>query len=106
MTDVEADERGDWALPATLTEGMTVWGAWGGAQIRLEQRLADGELEQILTGAGDDTPVIPIIEAVLMLAVRDDCPRSTEDGNPYRLTADEARALRDLLNIATARGAL
>ena len=31
---------------------------------------------------------------------------STEDGHPALLPADDARALRDLLNIATARGYL
>lgn len=32
--------------------------------------------------------------------------RSTENGNPYILSAFEARKLRDLLNVATARGFL
>lgn len=47
--------------------------------------------------------------------VRDDClafhvmenaKRSSEQGQPVLMTLDEARRLRDLLNVATARGAL
>lgn len=40
------------------------------------------------------------------LQVRYGAQRSTEDGQPVLLTHDEARKVRDLLNMATARGML
>lgn len=40
------------------------------------------------------------------LHVRSEAPRSPETGNPVLLSHDEARKMRDLLNVATARGAL
>lgn len=95
------------ALPSTLTDGLTVWGPYGGAQIRLESTLlADDAGELLLDDAGGVqlAPIPPI--GCLYLAFNDNAPRSTEDGQPYRLGLIEARALRDLLNTATARGAL
>ena len=87
-------------LPPSLTDGLTIWGEWGGAQMRVEAGLCTCEQPE-------SPHVDPALEAgALYLAFSDACYQSTEDGHPYRLTADEARALRDLLNIATARGVL
>lgn len=40
------------------------------------------------------------------LHVKEDAMRSSEAGNPVILDRTEARRVRDLLNVATARGAL
>lgn len=87
-------------LPASLYDGLTIWGDYGGAQMRVEAGLC--------TCDNPDSPhVDPALEeGALYIAFRPDAYQSTEEGRPYRLTGDEARALRDLLNIATARGVL
>lgn len=98
----DAEQPGPYAaLPDTLTHGLTVWGDYGGAQLRIESDLCTCD-QPDLHLAPDDSAA-----GVLYIHHRDDAPRSTEeDGAPWRLTGDEARALRDLLNIATARGVL
>jgi hypothetical protein len=40
------------------------------------------------------------------LYVRPEAPRSSEDGAPVLMSAAAARRVRDLLNVATARGCL
>jgi hypothetical protein len=62
-----------------LFYGLTIWDGFGSMQVR-------------------DTGVA--------LAVMDNAPRSSEMGRPVLLTNAEARRIRDLLNIATARGFL
>lgn len=98
------------SLPLDLTEGLTVWGDWGGAQMRIEHELCSTAGCQFAPTSDDGEPVPhthpELAAGALYLAHRDDAPRSPEDGAPYRLTDREARALRDLLNIATARGFL
>lgn len=60
--------------------GLTMWGDFGAAQIRNEG---------------------------LALHVGPNAQRSTrEEGQPVIVALDEARKLRDLLNLATARGML
>jgi hypothetical protein len=107
-------------LPDTLTAGLTVWGDYGGAQIRLEPAIALDDNGQMVFN-DDGTPVI--VEGIdprgaLYLATKPDALAGHEgggvddDGNEvpptpvWRLDRDAARALRDLLNIATARGTL
>lgn len=91
-------------LPDSLTAGLTMWNEHFGAQIRVETEiLIDDTGQPVFT---DGLPVLGGRAGALYLAFKPDAPRSTEDGEPYRLDRDAARALRDLLNIATARGAL
>lgn len=70
-------------LPGTLTGGMTIWGYSAGLQVRPAHCAQDSTV-----GA---------------LALIDDCPQV--DGL-YLLDAETLKAIRDLLNIATARGVL
>lgn len=62
--------------------GLTMWGEAASFQIRSDQ----GER--------------------LVVFIREDAPRSSENGHPACLPASDARRLRDLLNVATARGYL
>ncbi|WP_068059191.1 hypothetical protein [Nocardia xishanensis] len=66
-----------------LHDTLTIYGETISAQIR------------------DYTP-----ETKLVLHVRDDAPRSTENGHPYELPIGDAVLLRDVLNAATERGEL
>lgn len=66
-----------------LHDTLTVWGDSISAQIR------------------DYTP-----ETALALHIREDAPRSAEDGAPYLLPLADAVLLRDVLNAATERGQL
>lgn len=54
------------------------------------------------------TPTISmqVRENIVALHVMDDAPRSPEDGHPVEMSHDDARKIRDLLNMATARGEL
>jgi hypothetical protein len=76
------------ALSPELTEGLTDWAVVDretvGAQIRS-------------WGANNDTVLVVAIPEPL---------RTTETSEPFMLDAGAARMLRDLLNIATARGYL
>lgn len=91
-------------LPAELTDGLTTWGTFGGAQIRVESPfLRDPDGNPIETDHG---PAVGPPIGCLYIAFRTGAYQSDEDGNPYRLDLVDARALRDLLNIATARGVL
>lgn len=92
-------------LPAELVEGLTIYHDWGGAQIRIQATPADDTLD-LGTALAAGRRVELVEYAVLAIAHRDDAPRSPEDGNPWILDTEAARALRDLLNIATARGFL
>lgn len=92
------------SLPLDLTEGLTIWGGWGGAQMRIEHDLCPHD--PCPTGTDGHHTHDHLAHGALYLAHRDDAPRSPEDGQPWQLTAAEARALRDLLNVATARGVL
>lgn len=115
----ESTALGD--LPATLTSGLTVWGDYGGAQIRLEPRLALDDHGNVATDDNGHPLVIdgpPVGALYLALGATsyaghegatDPAPDGTggDPGLPvYRLDRNAARALRDLLNIATARGTL
>ncbi len=62
-----------------LLEGLTVWTGTVSMQMR------DGQVA---------------------LHVRDDAPRSSEDGRPVLMPVEDAVRVRDLLNVATARGRL
>jgi hypothetical protein len=83
-------------LPPELTEGLTGWSGHPteegqvpvGAQIRVESGLDTSD------------------ETLLYVALEDADRALYEDGRPFRLDAAAARMLRDLLNIATARGYL
>jgi hypothetical protein len=66
-----------------LHDTLTIWGETISAQIRDYQ---DG--------------------TQLALHVRDDAPRSSEDGQPYQLPTADVVLLRDVLNAATERGFL
>lgn len=63
--------------------GLTMWGRAAWFQIR-------------------DTQGGP----TLVVMIRDDAPRSSENGHPAILPVDDLMRLRDLLNVATARGFL
>lgn len=65
-----------------------------GAQMRWEFRHLDVETMH----ASDPTGVLYLAPGVGL--------QTNEHGNPFRIEADAARKLRDLLNIATARGYL
>lgn len=52
------------------------------------------------------TVSIQVRDGYVALHVRDDAPRSTEDGHPVEMPVADATKVRDLLNIATARGQL
>lgn len=69
-------------------DGLTMWGLFGSAQVREVSNLD-----------GDSQPQ-------LVLYVKPDAERSAEDGHPYVIGAYDMRRVRDLLNIATARGML
>lgn len=94
-------------LPPTLTDGLTVWGSYGGAQIRLETPLLADDHGNLAYDENGAPQVAGPPIGCLYVAFRPDAVRSdNEDLAPYRLDLTEARALRDLLNIATARGVL
>lgn len=93
-------------LGPLLVEGLTIWGTWGGAQIRTEAEFLTPLPDPWIEGESALPETGPPV-AILMIGFRDDAPRNDrETGAPYRLTADDARQLRDLLNIATARSLL
>lgn len=92
-------------LPPELVEGLTTWGPGFGAQIRVEQRLITDHDGNPVIDADDNYVLAPPL-GCLYIAHHDDAERSTEDGRPWRLDLTGARTLRDLLNIATARGLL
>lgn len=92
-------------LPLELTAGLTTWGVFAAAQLRLETTLAAADDGTYLVDEAGGLVPGPVLTA-LYLSLKDETPRSTEDGTPFRLPADDARRLRDLLNIATARGIL
>lgn len=90
-------------LAPELTDGLTTWAGPSsdvggdvpmGAQVRTEHCHLDA-----------DTLVASDERTFLYLAL-EDADRATEDGRPFRLDAPAARQLRDLLNVATARGYL
>lgn len=62
-----------------MIEGLTVWTSTVSMQVRDHQ---------------------------VALHVREDAPRSSEDGHPVLMTVEDAIRMRDLLNVATARGQL
>lgn len=87
-------------LSPELTEGLTFWveqseGVGTGGQVRTECLELDPET---MKATNEQT--------FLYLAPSDLLRTSGEAGHPFRLDADTARMLRDLLNIATARGYL
>lgn len=92
-------------LEPELVEGLTMWGLFGGAQIRTESH---GLLDDDGLDVDDDDGHPVLTEAVTCLYIhhRDGAPRSSEDLQPWRLDLVETRQLRDLLNLATARGLL
>jgi hypothetical protein len=100
-------------LPPELVDGLTTWGDFGGAQMRVENPLlypdgvdpvADPDAEPLRTDAGSIALGPPV--GVLYLHIKPSHPQSPEDGHPWRFDTDDARRLRDLLNLATARGIL
>lgn len=91
-------------LPADLTLGLTTYGEWLSAQLRLETTLATDDNGDLMYDNGE--LVLGPTVSSLYLAIKLEAPRSDEDGLPWRFGADDARRLRDLLNIATARGVL
>lgn len=55
---------------------------------------------------GGDFGAAQIRDQYVAFFLKDDVERSTEKDTPAVIHADDARRLRDLLNIATARGML
>jgi hypothetical protein len=66
---------------------------------------ADPEMWHGLT-IWTDSISLQVRDDTVALHVSDDARRSTEDHHPVILTAAEALRIRDLLNVATARGFL
>lgn len=73
-------------LPPTVTDGLTIYGRTLGAQMRPAH-------------CADD-------ETVLALLIADEAPKSPDDSGVVFIDKQSAQYLRDLLNIATARGML
>jgi hypothetical protein len=84
MTDQTDDGRHRSGDPLTFEErdGLTVWGRYFAAQIR---HYGYEEREH------------------LVIHVRDDAPRSAEDGQPVTLPPDDVEKLRALLNESARR---
>jgi hypothetical protein len=49
---------------------------------------------------------VQVRDSYIALSLHDDAPRSNEVGDPVAIPMEDARRLRDLLNVATARGML
>lgn len=84
-------------LDPELTDGLTCWGDGWGAQMRDHAVTEDDNSLVGFRVVGSEPTLVLSLHGV---------PQSSEVGEPYVLNVDAARQLRDLLNIATARGAL
>jgi len=70
--------------------------------------MSDREIMAMIEGLTiwTDSVSVQVRDDEVALSVQESAVRSTEDGAPVLIPAADARKVRDLLNVATARGCL
>jgi hypothetical protein len=68
----------------------------------------DREIVEMMEGLTiwTDSVSVQVRDDEVALSVQESAIHSTENGSPVLIPADDARKIRDLLNVATARGVL